>query len=166
MPLSFNQTLSKIYTAAKVAVIRNRLYAKKAARAGKPVLVNMLQSLESSESAHVRRFAMYLRGKTSGIDSFLRDYREGKAVELTRLYTELAAQYAAEGQAGKAENLHQFQKVLAAQAALIAAYQGQAENMPPDVYVCQICGFITTARPTANCPVCNAVIEKFTRFAP
>jgi len=166
MPFNLNQTLVKIYTAAKVAVIRNRLYAQKAARTGKPVLANMLQSLESSESAHVRRFAMYLRGKTSGIDSFLRDYREGKEVELVRLYTELAAQYAAEGQAGKAENLRQFQQVLAAQAALIDVYQGQAENTPSEVYVCQICGFITTTPPTANCPVCNAVIEKFARFGP
>ena len=166
MKSSLNQTLSYLFTAASVAGIRNRLHAKKATRAGKPVLARMLAALASSESAHVRRFSMYLRGKTSDSETFLSNYRESKVKEIAPLYGRMAQQYEEEGQAGKAENLRQFQRVLAAQAQLIARYQSETEAMPTDVYTCQICGFVTTEKPVANCPVCNAVKEKFDRFGP
>ncbi len=164
MPSSINKTLSYLFTSATVAGIRNRLHAAKAARAEQPALVRLLTALESSESAHVRRFSMYLRGKTSDSDTFLAAYRDSKENELARLYTDLAAQYAQAGEAGKAENLRQFKQVLAAQADLIAHYQSESEAMTTDVYVCQICGFVATELPPGNCPVCNAVPKKFTRF--
>lgn len=164
MASSITKTLAYLFTTATVAGIRNRLHAAKAVRAGKPALVRLLTALESSESAHIRRFSMYLRGKTSDRDAFLADYRQSKETELPPLYIELADQYEQGGEAGKAENLRQFRRVLAAQADLIDRYQSEAEAMTTDVYVCQICGFVTTQPPTANCPVCNAVPKKFTRF--
>lgn len=166
MKPSLDQALAYLFTAASVAGIRNRLHAQKAVRDGKPVLARLFKALASSESAHVRRFAMYLRGKSGDSETFLSHYRESKEKEMTPLYAQLARQYAADQQAGKAENLHQFARVLAAQAALIARYQSETEGMPPDVYTCQICGFVTTVRPTANCPICNAVRKKFERFGP
>jgi len=166
MKPSFNQTLSYLFTAATVAGIRNRLHSKKALRAGKPVLARLLNALESSESAHARRFLMYLRGKTSGSETFLSNYRESKEKEIAPLYSRMAQQYEERGQAGKVENLHQFERVLAAQARLIARYQSENEAMPPEVYACQICGFVTSEKPVANCPVCNAVKEKFDCFGP
>jgi rubrerythrin len=165
MKPSFDQALAYLFTAAKVAGIRNRLYSKKASRDGNPVLAGLLKALESSESAHVRRFLMYLRGKTSDSETFLDRYRESKLKEIAPLYARMAQQYDADGQAGKAENLRQFERVLAAQAKLIARFQAAAETMPPDVYTCRICGFVTTDKPAANCPVCNAVKEKFDCFA-
>jgi len=164
MSASINKILAYLFTAATVAGIRNRLHGAKAVRAGKTSLVRLLTALESSESAHIRRFSMYLRGKTSDSDTYLAAYRENKVKELAPLYLELAARYAQAGEAGKAENLRQFEKVLAAQADLIARYQAEAEAMTTDVYVCQICGFVTTRQPTTNCPVCNAVPKKFARF--
>ena len=161
-----NQTLAYLFTAATVAGIRNRLHSKKASRAGKPVLARLLNALDSSESAHARRFSMYLRGKTSDSETFLSHYRESKEKEIAPLYSRMAQQYEEEGQAGKAENLRQFQRVLAAQAQLIARYQSETEAMPPEVYTCQICGFVTIEKPVANCPVCNAVKEKFDCFVP
>jgi rubrerythrin len=166
MKSSLNQTLAYLFTAATVAGIRNRLHAKIAVRSGKPVLARMLAALESSESAHVRRFSMYLRGKTSDSETFLSNYRESKEKEIAPLYGRMAQQYEEEGLAGKAENLRQFERVLAAQARLIARYQSETEAMPPEVYTCRICGFVTTEKPVANCPVCNAVKEKFDRFGP
>jgi len=164
MTSSINKTLAYLFTAATVAAIRNRLHAAKAARAGKSALVRLLTALESSESAHIRRFSMYLRGKTTDGDAFLADYRQRKEETLPPLYADLATQYSAAGEAGKAENLNQFKRVLAAQADLIARYQAESEAMTTEVYVCQICGFVATQQPTANCPVCNAVPKKFTRF--
>ncbi len=164
MKHSLNQSLAYLFTAATVAGIRNRLHSKKASRAGKPALVRLLNALASSESAHARRFAMYLRGKTSDSETFLSNYRESKEKEIAPLYARMAQQYALDGQAGKAENLRQFERVQAAQARLIARYQSETEAMPPEVYTCQICGFVTTEKPVANCPVCNAVKEKFECF--
>jgi len=164
MKSSLNQTLAYLFTAATVAGIRNRLQSKKAARSGNPALARLLNALESSESAHVRRFSMYLRGKSSDSETFLSNYRESKVKEIAPLYDRMAQQYEEEGQAGKAENLRQFKRVLAAQAQLIARYQSEAETMPPEVYACQICGFVTTEKPVANCPICNAVKEKFDCF--
>lgn len=164
MPSIINATLAYLFTRATVAGIRNRLHAAKALRAGQPALVRLLTALESSESAHIRRFSMYLRGKTSDSGAYLEDYRQSKETELPPLYLELASQYEQSGEAGKAENLRQFSRVLSAQADLIARYQSESEAMTTDVYVCQICGFVVTEQPTANCPVCNAVPKKFARF--
>ena len=166
MKLSLNQNLAYLFAAATVAGIRNRLHSKKASRAGKPVLARLLNALESSESAHTRRFLMYLRGKTSDSETFLKDYLESKKKEIAPLYAEMARQYTVAEQKGKTENLHQFERVVAAQAELIARYQSQNEDMPPEVYVCRICGFATNEKPSANCPICNAVKEKFDRFGP
>ncbi len=166
MQSKLDKTLAYLFAAATVAGIRNRLHAKIAARDGKPALVRLLNALASSESAHVRRFSMYLRGKTSDSETFLDNYRESKVKEIAPLYARMAQQYEEGGQAGKAENLRQFERVLAAQAQLIARYQSETEKMPSKVYTCQICGFVTTEKPVANCPVCNAVKEKFDRFGP
>ena len=162
---SLNQNLAYLFTAATVAGIRNRLHSKRASRNGKPVLARLLNALASSESAHARRFLMYLRGKTSDSETFLSSYRESKEKEIAPLYGRMAEQYKKEGQAGKVENLRQFERVLSAQARLIARYQSEAEAMS-GVYTCQICGFVTTEKPAANCPVCNAVKEKFDCFGP
>jgi rubrerythrin len=164
MKFSFDQTLAYLFAAATVAGIRNRLHSKRATRTGKPALSGLLNALESSESAHTRRFLMYLRGKTGDSETFLKQYRESKLKEIVPLYARMAQQYEADGQAGKAENLRQFERVLIAQAELIARYQSEAEAMPPAVYACRICGFVTTDKPVANCPVCNAVKEKLDRF--
>jgi len=164
MKSSINKTLAYLFATATVAGIRNRLHAAKAVRTKMPALVRLLTALESSESAHIRRFSMYLRGKTLDSDTFLAAYRKSKEETLPPLYADLAAQYDAAGEGGKAKNLSQFMRVLAAQADLIARYQAESEAMTTDVYVCQICGFVTTQQPTANCPVCNAVPIKFARF--
>ena len=166
MKPSLNQNLAYLFTAATVAGIRNRLHSKKASRAGKTALARLLNALASSESAHARRFSMYLRGKTDDSDTFLSHYRKSKESEIAPLYRLLAQAYEEEGLAGKAENLRQFERVLAAQAGLIARYQSETEALPPEVYTCQICGFVTTEKPVANCPVCNAVKEKFDCFGP
>jgi rubrerythrin len=49
-------------------------------------------------------------------------------------------------------------------AAQTRRYQAEKETMADDVYVCQICGFMTAFMPSANCPVCNVVKETFKRF--
>ncbi len=164
MPLGLNRNLVYLFAAATVAGIRNRLHAKKAVRAGKLDLAGLLDALEASESAHTRRFLMYLRGKTSDTDTYLEDYQASKINDIAPRYADMAAQYAQDGQAGKAENLNQFKSVVTAQAQLLARYRNPDEALPKAVYTCRICGFVTTAKQEANCPVCNAVKEKFDRF--
>lgn len=166
MKSSLNQNLVYLFAAATVAGIRNRLHSKKAMRSGKPILAGLLEALEASESAHARRFLMYLRGKTSDSETFLKNYLNSKEKEVAPLYVEMARQYTADEQLGKAENFGQFERVAAAQARLIARYLSESEEMPPVVYVCGICGFVTNEKPSANCPICNAVEEKFDRFGP
>jgi len=164
MKPSLNLNLVYLYAAAMVATVRNRSHAKKALREGKPILARLLNALESSESAHARRFLMYLRGKTSESDDFLKEYRKSKETEIAPGYTAMAHYYEQTGKIGKAKNFHEFERVVAAQANLIARYQAENEDMPGGVYVCQVCGFVTTVQPTVNCPVCNAVNDKFDRF--
>ncbi len=166
MKPGLNQKLAYLFAAATVAAVRNRLHSKKASRAGKPVMAGLLDALESSETAHTRRFLMYLRGKTSDSETFLKEYRENKEKEIASLYAELAQYYSVAGEQSKAENLQQFERVVAAQAELLARYQAEDEGLPPGVYVCRICGFVTTEKPSVNCPVCNAVTGKFDRFGP
>jgi rubrerythrin len=165
MKTRLNSELVHLYAAAVVAAVRNRLHSQMALREGKPVLSRLLSALESSESAHARRFLMYLRGKADKNETFLDDYLKNKKTEIAPCYAALARSYALAGEPGKAENFQQFERVVAAQVDLLAHYRTEKEDMPNDVYVCQICGFLSTAPPSTNCPVCNAVQEKFERFS-
>jgi rubrerythrin len=153
-----------LYTSAIVAAVRNRLYAIKASRKGQPGLARLLKALESSESAHARRFLMYLRGKTGLCEEYLAAYLRTKQSETIPGYTEMAEHYKQAGMPGKVENFHQFAKVVAAQTYLMGRYQDEKEGMTGEVHVCQICGFITAVEPPGNCPICNAVNSKFKHF--
>lgn len=164
MKTGLNLNLVYLYTAAVVATARNRLYAKKALRRGKPALARLLNALASSESAHARRFLMYLRGKTSESDAYLTEYRLNKETEIAPGYTAMARHYEQTGKKGKAKNFREFERVVAAQTNLIAHYQAECEDISGEVYVCQVCGFATTVHPSGNCPICNAVQDKFDRF--
>ena len=164
MPSSLKETQAYLFAAASVAAIRNRLQAKKAEREGKPSLARLLNALASSEDTHIRRFAMYLRGKSSGSEAYLSDYRDSKKKGLGPLYRRLAQLYDTRGESGKSENLRQFGQVLDSQADLMARYQSAAEAMPAGIHVCQVCGFVTLDSPPDKCPICNAVREKFDLF--
>lgn len=159
-----NPKLAYVYAAAKVATIRNRLQAQKALRKGQPALARLFAALESSESAHMRRFLMYLRGKVGDSDTYLDAYLDAKRDEIAPLYAEMATYYEAAGLKGKVENFLQFEKVVKAQTNLIVRFRKENADRSDHVYVCQVCGFITTIKPSANCPVCNAVKERFERF--
>ena len=159
-----NPKLVYLYTAATVATVRNRLFALKALRKGQVGLARLLRALESSESAHARRFLMYLRGKTGDSSEYLKGYLSAKQTEIAPGYVEMADFYKNEGMPGKVENFHQFAKVVAAQTYLMSRFQDEKEGMADDIYVCQICGFITAVEPSDNCPICNAIKEKFKRF--
>ena len=161
---TLNPKLVYLYTAAVVAAVRNRLHSQKALRKGKTGLSRLLKALESSESAHGRRFLMYLRGKTTDSETFLEDYLASKQTDIGPAYAEMIRFYEQAGSKGKAENFQQFKKVAAAQANLIKRYQDHKEDLPAEIYVCQICGFVTTVQLKAKCPVCHAVKEKFNRF--
>jgi rubrerythrin len=159
-----NPKLAYLYTSAKVAAIRNRLHAQRALRKGQPALARLFAALESSESAQMRRFLMYLRGKVGDSDTYLNAYLDAKRDEIAPLYAEMVTYYETAGLKGKVENFLQFEKVVRAQTHLIGRFQKENADRSGDVYVCQVCGFITTIKPSANCPVCNAVKEKFERF--
>ena len=159
-----NPKLVMLYAAAIVAAVRNRLYALIAQRQGQGGLARLFKALASSESAHARRFLMYLRGKTGDTEAYLMAYLNFKRSDIAPGYAEMAKFYQKEGMPGKVENFHQFAKVVTAQAHLMERYQGEKEGMQDVIYVCQICGFITAIEPLANCPICNAIQSKFNRF--
>ena len=73
----------------------------RALREGKPVLSRLLSALESSESAHARRFLMYLRGKADNNETFLDDYLKNKKTEIAPCYAALARSYAQAGEPGR-----------------------------------------------------------------
>ena len=147
-----NPKLVYLYASAIIAAVRNRLFAAKALRQGQPGLARLLSALESSESAHARRFLMYLRGKAGDIEAYLAAYLSDKKLEIAPGYAEMAELYKKKGMPGKVANFHQFAKVVAAQTHLMGRYQAEKEALDGDIYVCQICGFITAVEPPGTDP--------------
>ena len=139
----------------------NDLYAKKLKREGQALLSSLLGAIARAEKVHARRTLMYLRGKIGDPAEYLTDLSHSKQTDATEKYPQISEKLGAAGNKKAAEAFDQFGEAARIHMELLRELiEGNVYNSMT-YYVCQICGYIAKNIPPSNCPVCNAVQEKF-----
>ena len=161
MPAKTDTILALLFATASTAVARNNLHAKKSARNDQPAQSELLLALASSEAVHARRFLMYLRGKLSDPQDYMHSYIKEIQEYIRPQYEALQKAYTNSQLTTKTENLDQFLKEVDTRLRFIERYLKRGDNAVKNLFVCQICGYISQHEAPQNCPVCNAIRTKF-----
>lgn len=139
----------------------NRLYAAKVKREGKILLSKLLYSIARSEEIHARRILMYLRYKIGDPSEYLEDLLHAKHKNASIKYPEISDRLIEAGKKKAGEAFDLFSKVEKIHRKLLEEVLKENTEDSTNYYVCQICGYVATDEIPTNCPVCNAVQEKF-----
>ena len=104
---------------------------------------------------------MYIRGKMFDLDEYLAELVPSKQTDSAHRYPNLSERLNEAGQKSAAEAFEQLSRVAAIHEKLLKAVMEDNAAGPGEFYVCDVCGYIAVDHPPENCPVCNAVKEKF-----
>lgn len=145
--------------AESASAARNRLYAAKAKKEGRPQLAKLMTALAAGEQISARRTLIYLRGKIGDADAHLAALRRRKKDDATQNYPANRKAATAAGDRSAAAAFEQFGKVSHNHAVVLDKPDiGAAEH---EFYVCQVCGYIALDTVPDKCPICGAVPERF-----
>jgi len=139
----------------------NELYAQRAKRGKRILLSKLLEAVSRSEHIHARRALMYIRGKMGDLDEYLSHLVHSKHIDTAQRYPQLSERLNEAGQKKAAEAFEQLSRVAAVHGKLLKAAIEDTPVGTMEYYVCDVCGYIAPEQPPDNCPVCNAVKEKF-----
>ena len=161
MPQSLNTEMAKAFTHMSRKSALNKLYAKRAKREKRSRLSRLLGAVSRSEHIHARRSLMYIRGKMGGLDEYLEQLVHSKQTDTDQRYPNLSERLNQAGQKKAAEAFDQLRRVAAVHGKLLREVMEDKAAGDIEYYVCDVCGYIAVNHPPENCPVCNAVKEKF-----
>jgi rubrerythrin len=158
---NFQTNLALAFTNMSKSGVLLQLYATKLKREGKASLTKVLSALAQSENIHARRSLMYIRGKVGNTEDYLDNLMKSKHDDATAKFPKLSRQLSRAGKKKAAETFEQFASVATIHLELLN--EVLTGNAPDSInyYICQICGYVVKNEPPPNCPVCNAVKEKF-----
>ena len=139
----------------------NRLYAAKVKREKNVLLSKLLYSISRSEKIHARRSLMYIRGKIGDPMDYLKRLLHIKNENITIKYPKISKLSIDAGKKKASEAFDQFSKVEKIHLKLLKEALKESPDESTKYYVCHICGYIAVNEIPLNCPVCNAVQEKF-----
>jgi len=161
MPPNLPSEIAGAFTHMSRARVLNTLYAKRAKRNKMLLLARLLDTISLSEHIQARRTLMYIRGKIGDVNDYLEHLVSTKQTDATNRYPQLCELLSADGQRKAAEAFEQFAQVAAVHRKLLEDVINKADDDQTEYYICQICGYVDANHPPDNCPVCNAVREKF-----
>jgi rubrerythrin len=104
---------------------------------------------------------MYIRGKMCDLDEYLNQLVHSKQTDTAQKYPNLSERLNEAGQKKAAEAFDQLRRVAGVHEKLLKAVMEDHTAGTGEFYVCDVCGYIAVDQPPENCPVCNAVKEKF-----
>ena len=158
---TLEQEMALAFTKMSKSGALNKLYAARVKREGNPLLSKLLYSISRSEKIHARRTLMYIRGKLGESAEYLDRLLEIKNEKISIKYPKISQLSIDAGNKKASEAFGLFSKVEKIHLKLLKeALKGDVDGSTT-YYVCQICGYIAVDEIPSNCPVCNAVREKF-----
>lgn len=161
MTQSIHSEMAEAFTHMSRKSALNELYAKRAKREKRSLLSKLLGAVSRSEHIHARRSLMYIRGKMGDLDEYLSQLVHSKHIDTAQRYPQLSERLNEAGQKKAAEAFEQLSRVAAVHEKLLNAVIEDTAGGTREYYVCDVCGYIAPDQPPDNCPVCNAVKEKF-----
>jgi len=155
------EALYQTYTAEAKAVLRLKVFAKKADEEGFPQIAKLFRVIAFSEEVHAERALRVLRDIGSTEDNLRESFESETGVAKVAYdgFLELAYKL---GEKQAAWHFTQSRDVEEGHSKL---YKGAMSDMVSDrvttYYVCSVCGYVSDGVLPDECPVCGAKREKF-----
>jgi len=151
------QHLATAFVLETVAAAKNEIRARKAGREARSQAARFFRALTSAQSVHSNKGLMLLRGKISSTDKSIADLMQTLERSVATYESILE-----EIEDAVRRFVDQLLRTTRNHLGLLRKYNEQEEKI---YSVCQICGFIATEKVPENCPICQAVKEKFLKIA-
>ncbi|MBI5480371.1 MAG: rubrerythrin family protein [Deltaproteobacteria bacterium] len=141
-------------------------FAQKAEKEGFASIARLFRAAAEAETIHALGHFTNMGGVGSTQEN-LKAAVAGETYEHTKMYPPMLEQAIAEGHrakimfgfALKAEEVH-AQLYTAA----LKAIESGKDLEGAEIYLCPVCGHIEIGKPTAKCPICGALPEKYRRI--
>ena len=151
------QHLATAFVLETVAAAKNEIRARKAVSDARLKAARFLRALTSAQRVHSNKGLMLLRGKIGSTDKNIADLMQ-TLEQSVATYESILEEV--EGAAKRF--VDQLLRTTRNHLGLLRKCNEQDDKI---YFVCQICGFIATEKVPENCPVCQAVKEKFLKIA-
>ena len=162
-----NENLSEAFAGESQAFQKYSAFAKKAQKEGFTNIAKLFATTAKAEQIHAEGHLRALDAIASTAEN-LQAAINGETYEYTEMYPPMADLASEEGH--KAKTMFRFaldaEKVHAEiYAKALEAVQKGVDLDVSEFYLCPVCGYIELGKPTANCPVCQALPKVFTTVA-
>jgi rubrerythrin len=156
-----NQLLVLAFTRLSKGASRRKIYARKAAKDGRPAVARFLRAMSASEAVQARRLFNSLIGKVDTSGEYLTTIFEKEIQAILENYAELIDNSTDERPA----LLHALSQLRAAETRLRSFYSPDTRDVNVDTdaryFVCRFCGYLDTDSPPEKCPICGASSDAF-----
>ena len=141
-------------------------FAQKAEKEGFPSIARLFRAAAEAETIHALAHFNNMGGVSSTLEN-LKAAVAGETYEYTKMYPPMLEQAITEGHraklmfgfALKAEEVH-----ARLYTAALHAIESGKDLEGAEIYLCPVCGHIEIGKPTAKCPICGALPEKYRRI--
>jgi len=154
--------MHQAYTGEAKAVLRLRMYARKADDEGYPHIARLFRAIAASEEVHGKRALRLLRDAGTTEENLARSF-ESETKVAGVAYDEFIRLADSAGDTAAALHFSQSRDVEEMHAKLYKrALDNMLEERTPIYAVCEVCGYIAEDTIPETCPVCGAPKTEFT----
>ena len=165
--MSTEENLKEAFAGESQANRTYLAFAKKAEKDGFKQVAKLFRAAADAETIHAHNHLRVLNGIKSTEEN-LQEAVNGETHEFTEMYPKMIEEAEKEGNQGA---LISFKGAIHAEEIHAALYKKALEYVKEEkdmgeteIYVCQVCGHTVEGEPPEQCPVCNAVKEKFNKI--
>jgi rubrerythrin len=140
-------------------------FAKQAETEGYPRVAKLFRAAAEAETVHAHAHLRALKGIKSTAEN-LKEAIEGETHEFKSMYPDMIQAAKEEGHKVAERSFSFANEVEKIHAGLYQrALDSLGDQTMVDYYVCSVCGYTCENQPPANCPVCGAKSNAFSKVA-
>lgn len=136
-------------------------FAKQAEKEGHPQVARLFRAVAEAETVHAHAHLKHMGGIGTTAEN-LKEAMNGEIHEFTKMYPQMIAEAAEEGQRAVERGFHFANEVEKVHAGL---YEKALENLGKaaevEYFVCSVCGYTCETEVPEKCPVCTAARKAF-----
>jgi len=156
------KNLAYAFAAESKASARNTAFSRKAQAEGFDQIARLFRAVAEAEAVHARRYLMLMRGKVGSTEENLKAAFENEIKANVQEYPKLIQKAVEEGDQAAEKAFSQARDVEERHAELYKKALTQMISEKETIYyVCQVCGYVAEDEAPENCPICNAIKNKF-----
>ena len=156
-----NQKLAQVFALLSRSAKRQKIYSRQAVKNDRHDVAHLLRAMSVSEAVQARRLFNSMIGRVDTSEDYLVTLFEQEVQDLLDRYSEIIT----DKPSHRPALLHTVRQLRAAETRLQAFYSRLDKDVKvrqnEKYFVCQFCGYLSTASPPERCPVCTAPREAF-----